>query len=190
MHNVHIAEWILALVTTRDRAASIVGDLTEAAATRGTAWFWSGVLRTAASLLWRDIAENPGRVAGLAFLGLTVYIGIDLLFAGLSGVVFFLAAMTTGYSLHLDPIGWRLWITVPVLVGSLSIGRMVAYWAPRRELATCVMFAILASIYNLVPTLGNNGIFSDLLCILIVPAGAAWGRHRRLGTRPGKLLNT
>src|ERR1035437_4113180 len=35
MHSVHIAEWILALVTTRDRAASTVGDLTEGAATRG-----------------------------------------------------------------------------------------------------------------------------------------------------------
>jgi hypothetical protein len=32
----------------------------------------------------------------LAFLGLAVYIGIDLLFAGLSGVVFFLA------------VGWKL----------------------------------------------------------------------------------
>src|ERR1035437_2113127 len=62
MHSVHIAEWILALVTTRDRAASTVGDLTEGAATRGVVWFWCGVLRTAASLLWRDVAEHPARV--------------------------------------------------------------------------------------------------------------------------------
>ncbi len=73
MHNINIAEWILALVTTRDRAASTVGDLAEGAATRGAVWFWSGVLRTAASLLWRDIvgterafhrvgADRPGRL--------------------------------------------------------------------------------------------------------------------------------
>jgi hypothetical protein len=58
---------------------------------------------------------------------------------------------------------------------------MLARWAPRRELAACVVYAILASIYNLVPMLGDNGVFSALLCILIVPAGAAWGRYRRLG---------
>jgi hypothetical protein len=180
MHSVYIAEWILALVTTRDRAASTVGDLTEQAATRGVVWFWSGVLRTAASLLWRDFAERPAPLTGLAFLGLAVYIGIDLLFAGLSGFAFFRAPMATGHPLHLDSIGWKLWFTMPVLVSSLFIGRMLGHWAPRRELAACVVYAILASIYNLVPMLGGNGAFSALLCILIVPAGAAWGRYRRL----------
>ncbi|MGA3239625.1 MAG: hypothetical protein ABSG03_25390 [Bryobacteraceae bacterium] len=180
MHSANIAEWILALVTTRDRAASTVGDLTELAATRGVVWFWSGVLRTAASLLWRDVAEQPARVTGLACLGLAVYIGIDLVFAGLSGAAFFRAAMASGHPLHLDSIGWKLWFTAPVVVSSLLIGRMLAHWATRRELAACVVYAILASIYNLVPMLGDNGAFSALLCILIVPAGAAWGRARRL----------
>jgi hypothetical protein len=183
MHSVNIAEWILALVTTCDRAASTVGDLTEGAATRGMVWFWSGVLRTAASLLWRDVAEQPARVTGLAFLGLAVYIGIDLVFAGLSGIAFFRAAAASGHPLHLDSIGWKLWFTAPALVSSLLIGRMLAHWAPRRELAACVAYAILASIYNLVPMLGDNGAFSALLCILIVPAGAAWGRDRRLRAR-------
>jgi hypothetical protein len=173
MHSVHIAEWILALVTTRDRAASTVGDLVEGAATRGVAWFWPHALRTAAALLWLDISERPARVTGLAFLGLAVYIGVDLLFAGLSGVAFFW--------LHSDSIGWKLWFTAPALVSSLLIGRMLARWAPGRELAACAVYAILASIYNLVPMLGDNGALSAWLCILIVPAGAAWGRSRRLG---------
>lgn len=181
MHSGHIAEWILSLVTTRDRAASTVGDLTEVAASRGVVWFWFAVVRTAASLLWRDVAEHPGRVTGLAFLGLAVYIGIDLLFAGLSGVAFFGAAVATGHPLHLDSIGWKLWFTAPVLVSSLAIGRMLARWAPGSELAACVAYTIVASIYNLFPMLGDNGAFSALLCVLIVPAGAAWGRYRRLG---------
>jgi hypothetical protein len=42
------------------------------------------------------------------------------------------------------------------------------------------VYAILVSIYNLVPMFGDNGAFPALLCILIVPAGAAWGRVRRL----------
>jgi hypothetical protein len=180
MHIANIAERILALVTTRDRAASTVGDLTEGVATRGLVWFWSGVLRTAASLLWRDVAEQPVRVTGLAFLGLVVYIGIDLAFAGLSGAAFFRGAMASGHPLHLGSVGWKLWFTAPVLVSSLLIGRMLAHWAPRRELAAGAVYAILASIYNLVPMLGDNGAFSALICILIVPAGAAWGRDRRL----------
>jgi hypothetical protein len=176
----NIAESILGVVTSRDRAASTVGDLIEGAATRGTVWFWSGVLRTAASLLWRDIVEQSARFTGLALIGLAVYIGIDLIFAGLSGVAFFGTAMASGHPLHLESIGWRLWFTAPVLVSSLFVGRILARWAPGRELAACVVYAILASIYNLLPMMGDNGALAALLCILIVPAGAAWGRYRRL----------
>jgi hypothetical protein len=116
----------------------------------------------------------------LALIGLAVYIGIDLIFAGLSGVAFFGTAMASGHPLHLESIGWRLWFTAPVLVSSLFVGRMLARWAPGRELAACVVYAILASIYNLLPMMGDNGALAALLCILIVPAGAAWGRYRRL----------
>jgi hypothetical protein len=171
MHNTRVAEWILALVTSRERAASTVGDLTEQAAARGMVWFWSGILRTVTSLLWRDIVENRARVTVLACIGLAVYIGIDLFFASLSGVAFFWAAM---------PIGWKILFAAPIPVSSLLIGRMLARWAPGRKLAACVAYAILSSIYNLVPQLGNNGALSALLCVLIVPAGAAWGRSRRL----------
>ncbi len=83
MSDVNIAERILALVTTGDRAASIVGDLTEGIAARGTFWFRPGVLRTAASLLWRNVAEERGRFTRLAFLSLAVYIGVELVFSGL-----------------------------------------------------------------------------------------------------------
>ena len=181
MHSVTIAERILALVTTADRAASTVGDLTEVAATRGAVWFWSGVIRTAASLLWSDIAERPARFTGLAFAGLAVYVVIDLLFAGLSGVAFFLAAMPDGHPLHMDSLGWRLWFLAPVVTGSLLIGRLLARWAPGRELAACVVYGTLCTIYNLMPELGDNGAFPALLCVCMVVSGAAWGRSRRLG---------
>jgi len=134
------------------------------------------------------VAENPARVTGLAFLGLAVYIGIELLDAGLSGVAFFWAAMASGPPLHLDSIGWKIWFAAPIPVSSLLIGRMLARWAPGRELAACVVYAILAAIYNLVPLPGDNGAFSALVCILIVLAEAAWGRSRRLGaTQPTSL---
>src|SRR5579871_1596728 len=136
MHrSVNVAEWFLALVTTRDRAASTIGDLTEGAAARGAVWFWSGVLRTAASLLWRNIAEQPVRMTGLAFLGLAVYIAIDLLFAGLSGVAFYGAAALGGHPLHMDSLGWKLWFAAPVRISSLfSTGAANQSFHPRESI--------------------------------------------------------
>jgi hypothetical protein len=186
MRSIYLAEWILALVMTRDRAASTVGDLTERAATRDAVWFWFSVFRTAASFLWRNVAENPVRITGLALLGIAIYIGIDMCFAGLSGIAFFIAIHDFGRNhLQLDSIGWKIWFAAPVLISSLLVGRILARWAPGRELAACVVYAVLVSIYNLVPALGNNGALTAVFCVLIVPAGAAWGRYRRLGaTRP------
>lgn len=51
-----IAEGLLALVTTPDRATSTVGDLMEHAGQRGGLWFWSSVLRTMGAL---DGAPSP-----------------------------------------------------------------------------------------------------------------------------------
>jgi hypothetical protein len=172
----HIAEWILTLVTGRDRAACTVGDLTEQAAARGVVWFWSGVLRTAASFLWRGVAEKNARAARLALLGLAIYVGIEILHAGFTGGLLFRAAMSGGAALHLDSTGWKIWFAAPMPVSSLLIGWLLARWAPGRELAACVVFAVLVSIYDL---LDNNGGFSALLSMLIVSAAAAWGRHRR-----------
>jgi hypothetical protein len=181
MRSAHIAEWILALITTPDRAASTAGDLTERAATRDAVWFWFSVFRTAASLLWRGVAEHPARLTGLALFGIALYAGIGLLFALLDGVVGFIAAYTSGNHFEVDSIGWKIWFAAPVLVSSLLIGRILARWAPGRELAACVVYAVLVSIYNLVPALGNNGALTAVFCVLLVPAGAAWGRNRRLG---------
>src|ERR1019366_521350 len=74
MRNATAAEWILSLATTPDRAASTVGDLLEEASARGVFWFWSSVLRTASSHLWRDLRAAPLRILGLAFSGLLAYL--------------------------------------------------------------------------------------------------------------------
>ena len=50
MHKAQIAELILSLFTSRERAASTVGDLIENAPGGGNWSFWSGVSRTAFSL--------------------------------------------------------------------------------------------------------------------------------------------
>jgi hypothetical protein len=63
------AEWILSLVTPPERAASTVGDLLEQRPARGTPWFWSNVLRTACSHIWRDLSSSPRQMMWLAFWG-------------------------------------------------------------------------------------------------------------------------
>jgi hypothetical protein len=47
------AEWLLARFTGPDRAAAILGDLTEMASTRGQLWFWTAYARTLIALTWR-----------------------------------------------------------------------------------------------------------------------------------------
>jgi hypothetical protein len=187
-HKTRIAERILGLVTTRDRAACIAGDLTEVAAARSDIMFWASVFGTATSLLWREIAEHPAHLTGLALAGLAVYIVIDGLFAGLDGVAFFIAALSGGNHIQPDSIGWKIWFVVPVLVSSLLIGRMLARWARGLEMAACAVYAVFVSIYNLVPALGNNGTLTAVFCVLVVPAGAAWGCYRSLVARPPRPL--
>jgi len=182
MRSIQVAESILALVTSRDCAAATAGDLAEVATARGAVWFWFSLLRTAASLLWRDAAEKPARPAVLAFAGLAVLVAVDYLCAYLDGAAFFVVAYRTGRPFKLDSIGWMIWLNAPLLLTSLGIGRMLARWAPGRELAACLMYAILLSIYNLVPIpIFDGGIaVSASLSMLIVLAGAAWGRQRRV----------
>ncbi|MGP8260994.1 MAG: hypothetical protein ACLQM6_13690 [Acidobacteriaceae bacterium] len=51
--NRSLPESILSLFAGRERAAAIVGDLTEMAATRGRLWFAAAYVRTLVSLGWR-----------------------------------------------------------------------------------------------------------------------------------------
>lgn len=192
MHKIQIAEWILRLVTSQDRATSTAGDLAEEAPARGVLWFWSGVLRTATSLLWREVAENPMRVTGVAFIGLAVDVLVSLLLAGVSGVVFFVAARS-GHQVQLSSTWWTIALDTPPVVMSLLIGRILARWAPDRELGACLAYAILGSIFSFsMMFISPEGLgFTALFCVFLrdaaqrtpVLAGAVWGRSRRLAGR-------
>jgi hypothetical protein len=72
MRDARIAEWILSLVTTPDRAASAVGDLMEDVVARRALRFWGSVSYLTISLLVRDLASNPVRMVGLGALGLLI----------------------------------------------------------------------------------------------------------------------
>jgi hypothetical protein len=200
MHNVPIAEWILSLFVSRDRASSTAGDLAEQSASRGQVWFWAGVFRTAASLLYRGVADRPARMTGWALLGLVMYAGVtDFLHPFLSGIAFFAAASQTGHPPDLGSIGWQIWFVAPMLLAGLLVGRLMARWEPGREASLYVTYAALTVAYGLVqfmvfralPTSyfyagGGAAPRLDWLAFaasqLPVLAGAAWGRRRRLAS--------
>jgi hypothetical protein len=53
MRNASIAEWILCRLTSKERAASMVGDLVEIGTRKGPFWFWLSLAGVALSLTWR-----------------------------------------------------------------------------------------------------------------------------------------
>src|ERR1700683_3396306 len=87
MHSAPYAESLLALVTSQERAAAMVGDFTESSL--GALWFWSSVLRAGFSLLWKDAAANPGRMTELAAGGAVMVLPLSIpFFAGVFALTF------------------------------------------------------------------------------------------------------
>jgi len=141
MRKDRIAEWLLDRVTTHERAASTVGDLRETAVTRGGAWFWWSVMRTAASLLWRGMVADPREMLGLAFRAWLVSLGLAAVvsFAGLfvAGMVFGAMAMrhSTGglgaVSGGFGDVEMMPAATASMMLCQFVVGRWIARRAPR-----------------------------------------------------------
>jgi hypothetical protein len=150
MHKDRIAEQLLALLTTRERAASTAGDLIEDARTRGDLWFWSSVLRTTGALLWRTFAVEPTNFLKLAVRGTMLAFGLCGL-AQLPVIIAALVLIPPG-----DPVTWArissnwgvLWtynglvFAAPVLC-MFHVGRWVARRAPGRELTGGVVLIVM-----------------------------------------------
>jgi len=186
MRNAQVAEWLLSLVTTPLRAASTVGDLMENAARRGVVRFWIGVLRTAFSMMWRDVTASPARMARLAGGGFIV--GLALLF-----VCFF---PVFPIAILLSPAGFRdpsaafnsrifnVASMAVILLVPFQQGRWLARRSPGQELAACFALTILTAAVDSLPmALGLGTAFQLMLSIAAsIPmfAGAVWVRRKRM----------
>jgi hypothetical protein len=73
MPNTSPAEIFLALFAGPDRAAAILGDLTEMAATRGRLWFFAAYVRTLFSLTWRIVLALVVAMSLYQLLGNTLF---------------------------------------------------------------------------------------------------------------------
>jgi hypothetical protein len=147
MHNDRIAEFLLESVTTRERAASTLGDLRETAATRSEAWFWSCVLGTTVSLLWRAMVADPRRMLGLALRAWLLALAMG---ATLTIVDIFFVGWVIGFTQDAGEgsVGFTVFSLFPALLCSMAItqffvGRWIAKRAPGRELPACVAFVIV-----------------------------------------------
>jgi hypothetical protein len=147
MLNATVAEWILSLVTLRDRAASIVGDLLEEIHARGILFMWLGVLRTAFSFVWRDLAASPLTMGRLAVWGVLANWIIGASFMMLVSISF---RESRGSDIEV-PSHWALsaaFVLVTTLFPFL-VGGEVARRSNGREIAAAVSMVILsAAIYT------------------------------------------
>ncbi len=157
MHKDRIAEWILELVTTPDRATSTVGDLMETGGDHGSVWFWSRVLQTAGAMLWQSFTGEPWKVLKIGFLGsLGTYVLASLAeLAGMGGVVAAWAWIRGIFrpleQPELEPLlhGWIFYFATfsPTVLVMFLAGRWAARKAPGNELnASLMLIALLVAI--------------------------------------------
>jgi len=167
MRNVHLAEWLLALVVSRENAASMAGDLLEEARTRGAAWFWFSLAGTVCSLLWRDVADNSMRMLRLAMLGFVVQLALIVAAIGVFAFGTFaigIAAMAIGLvnPQHLPPswlvptdtqsvgpfvVAGTIFGYAAVLLSQFQVGRVLAKRSPGHELAPCVAMILIGELF-------------------------------------------
>ena len=156
MHKTQIAEMILSLFTTRERAASTVGDLIENAADRGAWGFWPGVARTASSLLWRTFTAESGFLVALGFRGVifNLFLCVLVFFAMLIFGAFFFGFIAGVNALGSTPgdvsaeflkVGWifRLMGSIAIFAVEFRTGQWIARRARDKEIAACVSFLIV-----------------------------------------------
>ena len=188
MRKLSAAEWILMLVTSRERAQATVGDLYETSVSRGALWFWQAVLRTAFSQVALSLSAAPGRVAGVVLLGAWIDFCAGLLLAGFSGILFFVAAYAH-IPVHSNALLWRLALALPVMAVSWALGRLSKGFAPGREIGVCLLYVIVAPLFGALIDQPRGVPLPAVLSMLLSEAalrtpaliGAVWAR------RPSKL---
>jgi len=182
-----LAEWVLSLVTSPERAVATVGDLYEEGA-RPLA-LWRSVGWIVLALIGRDLLAAPLGMFGLALYGFVISIVLSacqgVVAAGLILLVFprALASVNTVVATSIL-LGWA---------GSFISGILVARRATGREMSACVAVIILDTLVMLAMTgtapaapsdtwyAGVSGsTFILLISQLLLIAGATRVRRRRL----------
>jgi hypothetical protein len=188
MLKAQIAEWILSLFSTRELAASTVGDWLEEVSARGSFWFWSNVLRTTLSFAWRGISSAPLGLAGIAFrawmLSQVFFFGLYTLILCATYVPLIVVSLLS----HGQDVGLPEWAPTAVFsVVYFQIGRWIGRRAGNRAITVCVLFEVLSNTIRWILwhalarsahlAEGDTNYASILFVFSWVIAGAIWVRR-------------
>jgi hypothetical protein len=166
------AEWLLARIIGQDRAAAIMGDLEELAATRGRLWFWTTYVRALIALGWR----TGGPAFLLAFLWVRfMYSKViwwmmnhrtsQLMDAGLFGE----------NSPHVRMLCWNISLVTAQFLCFATPFVLVRFGVRNRltQLA-CALFLVTIPVYSLRPWVMDLSGIATLLLIAAALVAAPW----------------
>ena len=201
MRKADVAESMLSLVGSPERARSFVGDLMEEP-DRGAGWFWQSVTRLWFAMLGRDLMTAPIAMALYCAVGWFVYMLLSLAMAFAAYIVVTLAwgaayvlANHTAFELLTNALRLRFeWPPIPsaatyaiqavVLFAAapFHIGRCSAFcWRGHEVSVTVVMLGIWSLMAAFVPLVGI-GITAPPSMVpvmsMFVLAGALFERFR------------
>lgn len=128
MPDYSLAERLLSLFTTPDRAATTVGDFAEDAQRRGSFWFWRQVSRTAVSLAFQQFTSAPIRMVVLFLLG-------NLL---IDAALFMYGPLVEAIISHPNYATFTLWRLITAFLTGLLLARL----SLGREIAICGAVAL------------------------------------------------
>jgi hypothetical protein len=158
MPNTSPAEFVLALIAGHDRAAAILGDLTEMAQTRGRLWFFAAYLRTLFTFTWRIVLAF--------FCGSTALIGISVF-----PLWFHRASEEWRFGSHLLNLGGPLLLDVVVSLGFAVPYCLVRYGVRDRLAKLGLVLLLFSTLAYLLPWLS--------LAFIVITAAAIVSRSWR-----------
>ncbi|HLK64154.1 MAG TPA: hypothetical protein VKU19_11985 [Bryobacteraceae bacterium] len=148
MRRAYFAELVLLLVSGREQAGPIVGDLIEETGGGRFWWFWISITRIAAARVWRQIAEAPVRFAFFAIRAAWVELGV-LFLACLALAAIMCAWLGTFHVPFPDRVLEWPARGLTTLVVPFQVGRWMARRYPGREACGCVALSSLHAFVNL-----------------------------------------
>jgi hypothetical protein len=174
MRKIPPSEWFLSQDIGKERAAAIMGDLEELAATRGRLWFWYAYVRALISLGWR----TGGAAFIFAFTFLRFMNGTVLPFLMNHRQPHLMDGSLFGaFNPHVRVITWNLSIVAAEFL-IFACPFVVIRFGLRDRLArlTCALFLVALPVFTLRPWLMD---ISGILTALVLTASITLPRWRR-----------
>ncbi len=160
-----LAERMLEMVTTSQRAASIIGDLLEEASNRSALWFWFSSLKIFVSHLLQDLRNHWLRMIWLGFSGFLECVIVGILAEQARLHAYSHLAMLHSYS-YLTTTQYLVRRVLPIL-----IGWHVAKRSHGHELASGFSVISVWWIYRAVEVLPVFWMYRSLGTLLQLQAG-------------------